>query len=177
MVIATPGAQPRVKGGYFRAAVILDADATLMYSFLTAHEEAFHRWSDVVSLVTPADGVVVVCGEDSHHVIDALMKRDPVGFARRELQQRRSARMLPAYDVFEIVADKGLWSDDALQLPDSSRVFGPVPVTASSERILISAERANSHAVGSLIRSFIIKATLSHKGSKIDTHVNPAVLF
>ena len=53
IVVATPGAEPEVGGGY-AAAVLLDTWLTLSMAGLRAEEEALRRWMRVAALVRPA---------------------------------------------------------------------------------------------------------------------------
>lgn len=149
LVIATPGAEPRVEGGFYAAAVFLDAELAVSRIDLRAHEEAFRRWQAAISLVAPDTGRVVIAGSDSHPVIQALIRHDAVGFAARELATRKSAQMLPAFSVAEVVCTRGAWqqADCAGHLPQRVRVLGPVPFGKSVEgeeleRILVCSPRS-----------------------------------
>lgn len=97
LVLATPGAEPRAEGGY-AAAILMDADVLLGRPDLRAAEEALRRWMVVAAMVrSGADGgTVMVVGDPSARAIQALVRLDPVGFAERELADRREARFPPA---------------------------------------------------------------------------------
>src|SRR5690606_37277116 len=64
LVVATPGAEPTVPGGY-AAAVLLDGWALLGRADLRAAEEALRRWCNAAALVRPAaeGGQVVVLAD------------------------------------------------------------------------------------------------------------------
>ncbi|MEY4322597.1 MAG: hypothetical protein RL410_378 [Actinomycetota bacterium] len=180
LVIATPGAAPVVKDGYYSAAVILDADATLMYSYLTAHEDTFHRWCDVAALVAPQTGTVIVAGDDSHHVISAFTSLDTIGFASKELAIRKAASMLPANNVIEIHAPLGTWSSFDVPLPPTAKVFGPVAIQRGQEkceRVLISTPWAEAELSAKAIRANAIKTWLARGSIGMEIDVDPAMLF
>lgn len=97
IVLATPGAEPAAPGGY-AAAVLLDAGLLLARPDLRAAEEALRRWLDVTARVRPAaeGGTVLVVGPPDARAVQALVRLDPVGFAERELADRREAGFPPA---------------------------------------------------------------------------------
>ncbi|MEY4348455.1 MAG: hypothetical protein RIS43_874 [Actinomycetota bacterium] len=180
LVIATPGAAPVVKDGYYAAAVILDADATLMYSYLSSHEDTYHRWSDVAAMVAPQEGTVIVAGDDSHHVISAFLSLDAIGFASRELAIRKAASMLPALNVIELVAPMGTWQSFDVPLPSTSRVFGPVAVPRGQEkmeRVLISTPWPDAPTAAKAVRANALKVWLARGNVGLEIDVDPAMLF
>lgn len=131
IVLATPGAEPRARFGY-AAAVLLDTAAMLARPDLRAAEEALRRWLAVTALVRGGDegGTVMVVGEPGERAIQALVRLDPVGFAERELADRRAAGFPPAH---KLVALEGAESTliDALTLlgPVAGvEILGPFPV-------------------------------------------------
>jgi len=131
LVVATPGAEPVAEGGY-AAVVLLDTWLMLARTDLRTTEEALRRWLAAASLARPADegGRVVVVGEPADPVVQALLRWDPAGFARRELEERRSAHLPPASRLATITGSEedltaGL---AALELPAGAEVLGPAPV-------------------------------------------------
>ena len=100
IVVATPGAEPVATGGY-AAVVLLDTWLLLARSDLRATEEAVRRWANAAALVRPAtDGGRVLCvGDASHPGLQALVRWDPSGLARREIEERQSAHLPPASRV------------------------------------------------------------------------------
>ena len=180
LIIATPGAQPRVLGGYYKAAIILDADATLMYSYLSAHEDALHRWSDVAALVEPKSGKVVVVGDDAHHVIQAFIKHDSIGFASKELAQRAAASMTPAVSTSEVFCSIGAWNAAAAPLPKSARVLGPIAAVRDGkkvERVLISTPWSDAPETSNGLRAAAVKSQLAKRSDEFDISVDPTILY
>ena len=130
LIVATPGAEPLADGGY-AAALLLDADAMLSRADLRVGEETLRRWLNAAALVRPASngGQVVVVGAAQTPSVQALIRWDPVGFARRELAERRAAHLPPAVRLVSLHGPAAA-VDDLLAraaLPQSVEVFGPVP--------------------------------------------------
>jgi primosomal protein N' (replication factor Y) len=137
IVVATPGAEPVAEGGY-TAVVLMDTWLLLARSDLRATEEALRRWANAAALVRPASegGQVLAIGDPSHPGLQALVRWDPAGLARREIEERQSAHLPPASRVATITGEP----DDleqavaALQLPAGAEVLGPVPVEGRDAR-------------------------------------------
>lgn len=130
LVVATPGAEPLAEGGY-PAALLLDAAVATSRDGLRTSEEALRRWLTAAALVRPASagGLVLLVGDGAPVPTQALVRWDPVGFAQRELAERRELRLPPS------VASAGLRGTlDALEpflgrleLPAAGvEVLGPV---------------------------------------------------
>ncbi|HYO40868.1 MAG TPA: primosomal protein N' [Nocardioidaceae bacterium] len=131
LVVATPGAEPVVEGGY-ACVVLLDTWLTLARTDLRTGEEALRRWLAAAALARPAaaGGRVVAVGEPSSPALQALLRWDPAGFARRELEERQSAHLPPASRLATLTAPlPDLTAALAcLELPPGSEVLGPAPV-------------------------------------------------
>ncbi len=131
LVVATPGAEPAASGGY-GAALLLDGNALLGRPDLRAAEETLRRWMAAAALVRPASagGKVVVGADASLPTVQALIRWDPAGHAAAELAARAELGFPPAAAMASV---QGLESAvlacvEALALPPSAQVLGPVPV-------------------------------------------------
>ncbi|MHA7225195.1 primosomal protein N' family DNA-binding protein [Glutamicibacter soli] len=93
LVVATPGVEPVVEGGY-AAVLLLDADKMLAYDSLRNTEEVLARWFTAACLAR-SSGVVVLTGSPSPAGA-ALVRWDAAGFADRELAERREVGLPPA---------------------------------------------------------------------------------
>jgi len=137
IVVATPGAEPVAEGGY-AAVLLLDTWLLLGRADLRAAEEAVRRWANAAALVRPASegGRVLAVGEAGEPAIQALVRWDPGGFARREIDERQSAHLPPASRVATVTGEP----DDlevaltALALPPGAEVLGPVSLTGAGAR-------------------------------------------
>jgi primosomal protein N' (replication factor Y) (superfamily II helicase) len=132
LVVATPGAEPRVPGGY-GAALLLDGWALLSRPDLRVAEETLRRWLGAVALVVPhGDGGRVVIGADvALPVVQALVRWDPAGHAASELAARTEVGFPPAVRMAAVeggpTAVAELVDGVLADLPDVE-VLGPVEI-------------------------------------------------
>jgi primosomal protein N' (replication factor Y) len=131
LVVATPGAEPVAEGGY-ATVVLLDTWLTLSRGDLRTSEEALRRWLAAAALARPGDrgGRVVAVGDPADRALQALVRWDPSGFARREMEERQSAHLPPASRLATVTGteDDVTGAVEALTLPPGAEVLGPVPV-------------------------------------------------
>jgi primosomal protein N' (replication factor Y) len=155
IVVATVGAEPVADEGY-AAVVLLDTWLTLARDDLRVGEEALRRWLNAAALVRTG-GHVVAVGDPAHPALQALVRWDPAGFARREADERAQAHLPPAARMATVTGDLGALDDvlHLLDLPDGAEVLGPVPVD-DEHRVLLrvpaSTGEALSHSLGDLQR-------------------------
>lgn len=155
IVVATVGAEPVADGGY-AAVVLLDTWLTLARDDLRVGEEALRRWLNGAALVR-AGGHVVAVGDPAHPALQALVRWDPAGFARREVEERAQAHLPPAARLATVTGDLGALDDvlHLLDLPEGAEVLGPVAVD-DEHRVLLrvpwSRGGALSQALGDLQR-------------------------
>jgi len=184
LVVCTPGAEPRAKGGY-AAALILDARIMLDRLDLRAGEEAVRRWSAAVSLVRGAadGGVVVLVADPTLAAVQAIVRSDPDGFAERELVERQQVNLPPAARVAELV---GLPDDIAdllrhLILPDGAVVHGPVAHESGRRpragepraRALIVAPVSTGGALAMSLRAAAAIRSARKEGSPVVVRLDP----
>ena len=129
LVVATPGAEPVAAGGY-GAVLLLDAGSVLARADLRASEEALRRWLAAAALAKPAadGGTVVLMAESSLAAVQALVRWDPAGLARRELADRAALRFPPAVRMAVIDGTPAAVAEllAAAVLPPGAEVLGPV---------------------------------------------------
>jgi primosomal protein N' (replication factor Y) len=156
IVVATPGAEPVAASGY-ATVVLLDTWLALARPDLRTDEEALRRWLGAAGLVAPG-GHVLAVGDPAHPALQALVRWDPAGFARREADARSEAHLPPASRLATITGEPGA-VDDALTLldqPPGTEVLGPVEVDEGQSRLVVRVPRAHgptlSHALGEVQR-------------------------
>jgi primosomal protein N' (replication factor Y) len=101
---------------------------------------------------------VVAVGDPAHPALQALVRWDPAGFARREAAARSEAQLPPASRLATITGGPGA-VDDALTLldrPVGTEVLGPVDVDDGQSRVVVRVPRAHglslSRALGEIQR-------------------------
>ncbi|WP_035764169.1 primosomal protein N', partial [Arthrobacter sp. H20] len=132
VVVATPGAEPLVEGGY-SAVVLLDGSAMLSRESLRAGEDTLRRWFTAALLARPASegGLVVITADDST-AVGHLVRWDPQGAASRELSTRTDLGLPPAVRFAALSGSREALNafvgdvDPELFL----RTVGPMPVPA-----------------------------------------------
>jgi primosomal protein N' (replication factor Y) len=147
IVVATPGAEPVAEAGY-AAVVLLDTWLALARPDLRTDEEALRRWFGAAGLAAPGTSVVAV-GDPAHPALQALVRWDPGGFARREAESRAEAHLPPASRLATLTGDPGA-VDDALTLldrPPGTEVLGPVEVADGESRLVVRVPRSHGMAL------------------------------
>lgn len=175
IVVATPGAEPVASPGY-AAVVLLDTWLLLGRPDLRTEEEALRRWSNAVALAAPG-GRAVAVGEPSHAALQALLRWDQPGFARREAAQRAEAHLPPAARIATISGEAGAL-DDALTLldaPAGAEVLGPVPVDAEQWRVVVRVPRAEGTALSRALAE-LQRLRSSRKLDPVRVQVDPPTL-
>ncbi|MFI9627704.1 primosomal protein N' [Streptomyces sp. NPDC052042] len=131
LVVSTPGAEPVAEDGY-AAALLLDGWALVGRPDLRAGEEALRRWTAAASLVRgrPEGGTVVIVAEPTLRPVQALVRWDPVGHARRELAERAELGFPPVSRMASVTGSPDVLAAffAAAALPPEAEVLGPVPL-------------------------------------------------
>ena len=138
LIIATPGAEPPVPGGYC-AAVLLDGWALLNRPSLSAAQEALRRWMNAASLVRPgpAGGKVVMMADPAVPAVQALIRWDAAAHAERELAERAELRFPPTVRMAALTGSAAAVAEllGLICLPEGTDVLGPVPVQAVAANV------------------------------------------
>ncbi|UTT44681.1 hypothetical protein [Micrococcus luteus] len=120
LVVATVGAEPVTPDGY-AAALLLDGDSQLQREGLDVPGRVLARWLAAACLVRPAsDGGVVVVTADAGEAVNALVRRDPGGFAARQVAERRELHLPPAGRLAEVTGEAAAVAE-YLELVEAAR--------------------------------------------------------
>ncbi|MDO5721161.1 MAG: hypothetical protein Q4P06_01265 [Actinomycetaceae bacterium] len=124
IVVATPGSEPITTGG-FQLAVVTDPTAIVGRPELWAPEEALRRWMRVHSLVHP-QGKLLIVGLEDTVLAQALVRRDPLGYGQRLLEERHELNFYPASTMIAVEGNKDSVEDFIAQipLPRSAQLIG-----------------------------------------------------
>jgi primosomal protein N' (replication factor Y) len=188
IVVATPGAEPLVDGGY-GAALLLDGASMLGRSDLRAAEETLRRWMAAAAMVrsSAAGGRVVVGADGSLPTVQALIRWDPSGHAEGELASRTELGFPPAVAMAALDG-----SEDAvaaalaeIELPPSGEVLGPVavdgprPGPANTERLaraLVRVPSIERRALAAALRVLAAARSARKSDGVLRIVVDPAEL-
>lgn len=188
VVVATPGAEPRARGGY-GAALLLDTWALLGRQDLRAAEDALWRWMSAAALVRARGdgGVVMVVAESSLPTVQSLIRWDPVGHADAELTARGEVGLPPSVHLAAIdgtpaavaalleearLSDAEAFRADLLgpvDLPPGVRRPAGTPAGAPVTRMLVRVPRQHGLALAAALRRGVgvLSARQTHEPARV----------
>jgi primosomal protein N' (replication factor Y) len=174
LVVATPGAEPVAEGGY-GAVLLLDAWTLLSRADLRAGEEALRRWLAAAALARPAreGGTVVVVADRGLPAVQALVRWDPAGAARRELQDRVELGFPPATRMVEVTGSPRAVAD-VVEAVGAVEVLGPV-AAGDAERAYLRTPRGEAVELAVRLRS-VLATRSAHKAEPVRVQVDPPSL-
>jgi len=177
VVVATPGAEPTVEGGY-GAALLLDGWALLGRADLRAGEEALRRWLNAAALVA-ADGRVVVAADAGVPAVQALIRWDARGNAVRELADRQELGFPPAVRMASVSGPASAVAETlaATVLPEPSEVIGPVPESEGRQRALIRVPRARGADLAAALKTAAASRSARKAADPVKIMLDPLELF
>ncbi|MEU1758058.1 primosomal protein N' [Micromonospora sp. NPDC005223] len=180
LVIATPGAEPVVEGGY-GAVLLLDSWALLTRADLRAGEEALRRWMAAAALARPgtAGGRVVVVADGALAPVQALLRWDSAWFAARELAERRELGFPPAVRMASVTGAAEAVADllAGARLPGDAEVLGPVPADEGRERMLVRVPRSRAAALAEALHAAAGRRSARKAADPVRLQVDPLTLF
>lgn len=175
LVIATPGAEPKVRNGAYQAIVILDPEITLNRIDLRTHEETFRRWYNIKSL-GDKDGVQLICTEETYPIIRHLMSDDPAGFADLQLKERQAAQLPPATECYLLEGDYGnvIEALETLRAVEGVSVLGPAQHKRGTYALVQTSD--NSIGLNVALRAILAKRSSSKAKGTLRIRYSPQVL-
>ncbi|MHB8451198.1 MAG: primosome assembly protein PriA, partial [Mycobacteriales bacterium] len=173
VVVATPGAEPVVSGGY-AAVLLLDGWALLGRADLRAGEEALRRWLNAAALAR-AGAPLVVGAEADVAAVGALVRWDPVGYAEREAVERAGLHFPPAARLASIEGEPPAVAAflAELRLPEPAELLGPVPTGQGGERYLARVPRAQGAALARAVKEALGVRSARKLGGVLAVRVDP----
>lgn len=150
LVLATPGAEPIVPGGY-GLVVLLDTWLMLGRDEVRVVEEAHRRWFNALALAAH-HGRAVVIGDPS--ALQGLVRADPAGLAARQLAERAETHLPPIGRLVTVDAPAEVVGGLAGRTwTPHTEVLGPVPLDAERERLILRAPRREGLALTALVKT------------------------
>lgn len=195
LVVATPGAEPTVSGGY-GAAIVLDTWAYLDREDLRAAETAVRRWLALGALVRSAadGGNLIVVADAGIPAVQAVIRWDPVGFAAAELDERAAVGFPPAVTMAAVDGAAKTIGEfvDSVTLPSSGAALGPVPLpqgvrppagsadkgkdSGPLERILLRVDRGQGRELTRALVAAQVLRNAHHETGPIRVQVDPPTI-
>ncbi|MET0467725.1 MAG: primosomal protein N' [Aeromicrobium sp.] len=169
LVLATPGAEPPVTGGY-AVVVLLDTWLMLGRDDVRVVEESHRRWFNALAL--SAFGARAVAVGDTA-ILQALVRADPVAVAARELSERAETHLPP---VGRLATVDG--TDDVIGVlarrswPEFVDVLGPVPLEPGRERLILRVPRREGLALASVLKQVAAERSAA-KDTPVRIQVDP----
>lgn len=178
IVVATPGAEPRVPGGY-AGLLVLDADATLSRADIRAPEESMRRWLNALALVRPAaeGGSGLIVGAELHPAVQALARLDAVTLAERELEDRAAARLAPTVRTARVTGEPEPLRAFLRNVSwDEAEVLGPTEVGPERWAALLRADLRQGRAFVAQVKSAAAIRSAKKQGGILHYQVDPEVM-
>ncbi|MBV9091524.1 MAG: primosomal protein N' [Mycobacteriaceae bacterium] len=188
VVVATPGAEPHVAGGY-GAALLLDGWALLGRQDLRAAEDTLRRWMAAAALVRSRGeaGVVAVVADSTIPTVQALIRWDPVGHAEADLEARSEVGLPPSVHIAAVDGPQGAVAAllEQAALPHGAELLGPVqlPVAArrpaggaadeAVARMLVRVDRDHGLALAAALRRAVAVISARHDQQPVRIQIDP----
>ncbi|MFT3900026.1 MAG: primosomal protein N' [Gordonia sp. (in: high G+C Gram-positive bacteria)] len=192
LVVATPGAEPVVTGGY-GTTIAVDTWAHLDREDLRADEDAARHWFAIAALTRSGGdgGTVVLLAENDLPVVQALVRWDPVGFAAEQLDQRVELGFPPAVTMAAVDGTPNAVRQfvDLMDLPAGAEVLGPVPLPPGVrpppgefepgedfERLLLRVARSHGRELAEALSRAQARRVGGHDGGPLRVQVDPPTI-
>jgi len=170
LVLATPGAQPLVQGGY-AAVVILEGLRFFAHTDLRTQERARELFLETSSLIS-AKGSVLLVIDDSHPIISAIARWNVAPLLKRELSERSELKLPPSVFSVVLVMEQGIGVQIANglkkassegRLPPSSLIYGPTEISKGQVKIVIHADKKDAQALTDSVHELQRRRSIAKK--------------
>ena len=170
LIVATPGSQPEVEGGY-AAVALLEGDRFFGQTDLRANEVACEHFFRSASLVSKA-GAVFVALDPGHPIVSALTRWDSTAMIRKELHDREELKFPPFYRFISLESDSTEATSLHTGLESARRegrisslmqISGPHPRDNQRSRVLVSAPFSVAPGVVDFLHELQRRRSISHK--------------
>jgi primosomal protein N' (replication factor Y) len=172
IVLATPGAEPTVKGGY-ELVVLMDTWLMLARDDLRVVEESHRRWFNALALAREQARAVAV-GDPA--TLQALVRADPVGVAVRELAERAQTHLPPAARMATV--DGSLTAIEPLihrAWTHNTEVLGPLDADGDEVRLVLRCPLREGAELAKHLHTVQAERS-AEKLPPLHVHVDPVVL-
>ncbi|MBI3428609.1 MAG: hypothetical protein HY050_00825 [Actinobacteria bacterium] len=180
LVVATPGSQPQVSGGYAVVA-LLEGTRFFAHTDLRSGEVAREHFFESASLVSDSGAVFLVL-DPGHPIVSSLTRWDSTTMIRKELQEREELKFPPYYRFISLETDlaeatalhSGLESArrDG-RISSLSQISAPHLRENQRSRVLVSAPFSIASGVIDFLHELQRRRSISHKPlftMRVDPH-------
>lgn len=184
VVVATPGAEPDVDGGY-GAVLLLDTWAMLGRQDLRATEDALAAWASAAAKAS-GSGSVVIDADAAIPTVRSFIHWDIVGAAETELAERGAVRFPPVAQMAAIDGTPDAISrfTEELELPAGADVLGPVELpqgvrppagmeAPEVRRLLVRVPRNEARELGKALRAAAATRAMAREERPVRIMVDP----
>ena len=170
LIVATPGSQPEVEGGY-AAVALLEGSRFFGHTDLRSSEIASEHFFESASLVSNA-GAVFVALDPGHPIVASLTRWDSTAMIRKELHDREELKFPPFYRFISIETDSTEATSLHTGLESARRegrisslleISGPHPRDNQRSRVLVSAPFSVAPGVVDFLHELQRRRSISHK--------------
>jgi primosomal protein N' (replication factor Y) len=170
LVLATPGAQPYVEGGY-AAVVVLDAIRFFSHTDVNGQERARELLFETAAMVCVAGQVLLVL-DDSHPIVAAIARWNVAPLLKRELAERVELMLPPSVMSAVLVTEQssapaivaGLKKAlEEARLPSSTRIFGPTILAKGQAKIVLHVSHEQSSDLAKILHELQRKRSIAKK--------------
>ena len=170
IVLSTPGAVPRVNGGY-GAIVILEGLKFFAHPDLRAQERARELFFETAAMIN-TKGEVLLSIDESHPIVASLIRWSPGAMIRRELAERAEIP-LPPYVRSTVITSASLEATtlfsglekaiESQRLPSTVRVFGPHDAGKGLSKIVLYSQEIDSQALVDFLHELQRRRSIAKK--------------
>ena len=170
LVLSTPGAQPRVEGGY-AAVVVLDAMRLFSHTDIRTQERAREIIFETSAMVS-AGGSVMIVIDTVHPIVPAITRWNVVSLLKRDLAERREVNLPPyvASAVLVLSERESISIATGLRkaindkrLPSSVQLFGPTPIAKNQSKLVLFCDHSDARDMQSFLHEFQKKRSIARK--------------
>lgn len=186
IVIATPGAEPAITGGYV-AAIILDPWIYTAYPSIFNDIKTLHAWIRCGQKVRPhaQGGTVYVIGQGDPLVSGAFTRWDSIGLCQRSLNERQELNLPPICRIatvsgerstVEMVLQRAGFSTET-QILGPSYLNSETVLLAPEVKYIIKTPAYEGQRLGIKLRETLRALNLGGKNQHLKVELDPDVIF
>ncbi len=170
LVLATPGAQPLIPGGY-AAVVILDAIRFFSHTDINGQERARELIFETASLIHETGRVLLVLDE-VHPIVAAVARWNVAPLLKRELGEREELALPPKVASVVLVMEALIAPQIASglkkalnegRIPSTTRIYGPTILPKSQAKIVMHVSHEQRPQLGKVLHELQRKRSVSKK--------------